>query len=1359
MIGALGLVAVVALVRLGPVTDIGRRLIEAELQGLSIGRYGRLRIEGLGGDVWRDFSVRRLTISDSRGVWVEANNVRVRWQSGRLLQRWLWADEIDAARLAVLRKPVLAPAGRGGRAALSLRLGKLSARLELAPAFAGRSGSYGVVAAADLMRSGGSAGKISIASLTHPGDRLDADFDLGRNKSLKLDLAGVEAHGGALAGALGLAPDQPFFIVAKASGRISQGRFSIDSRSGALKPVEASGAWAPSGGGASGHITLAASRLLSGYQKMLGPDLAFAVSGRRSQTGFTALQLAAHSENVDLAANGEADIGRRVTGPHGLSVRLLARSAQRVIFWPETGPGRFAGAFATRPGGWDLTGSVSIEAAHVFDYTLDRVAGPASLRWRGGEVVLATAFSGEGGKGRDLVTTLLGARPHGALELAWLRDGRFLMRSIQVFGPGLTVNGTGQRTLFGGLSFKGQASFNHASAASLGSKGLFTAGWTAAQAGRGPWSVSIDGGAKGFASGAADLDRLLGQSPRLIAKGTLDGHGLEIADARLQGLAGSAQAAGLIGGDGGLQLKIVWSAKGPMELGPLELAGSAQGSGALTGSIASPKADLAADLAQVSLPGLTLSQAHVALSFLKGPQDTDGGFSIAGASPYGPAKANTQFRLVQAGFDLTNLNADAGGAHAEGEVSLRQGAPSSANLNVSVGPGAFLTRGKAMGRLQIVEAAGGPRASVKVSATGAMTRTGAFIVQSGTFTAEGPLAKLPYSVTANGYTPHGSWRTTGGGALVIANGDYSATFEGQGRLRNADFRTLAPAEVHFGRTEKSARVLAEIGGGRAQAQVRRAGGAIEAQADFSNVSLGLLDQDFTGRFDAQMNLAGQGAKLGGRVQAKLADAGERGAKGAPTLDGTVAAVLADQAVTLDAQVGNGADMTSQAHFVLPVEASAAPLRVALARTSPMSGQFQAHGEIKTLWDLLLGGERSLSGQVQAEGTVAGTPAAPRFQAVAQVGNGQFNDEDTGLVLKNVTLNARLADDVVDISQFAGQDPAGGTATGVGQISLRRGGASNFRLDVKRFRLIDTNELTALASGEASINLAADGKVKLTGALTIDRADVSPNAPALSGVTPLDVVEINREPGSGGHLEAEASRAPAVALDVTLKAGRGVFLKGRGLNLEASLDAHVTGTTAAPEIGGVVRVVRGDYDFAGKRFEFDNRGVVYLASTPEKIRLDLTATRDDPSLTAVIHIAGTAAKPTITLSSSPVLPNDEVLSQVLFGSSAAQLSAAQAAELASAVVALRGGGALDVLGNLRTFAHLDRLALGGDQSSGVTVSGGKYLTDNVYMELTGGGRSGPSGQVEWRVRKSLSIVSKIAGSGGDSQISVRWRKDY
>ena len=203
------------------------------------------------------------------------------------------------------------------------------------------------------------------------------------------------------------------------------------------------------------------------------------------------------------------------------------------------------------------------------------------------------------------------------------------------------------------------------------------------------------------------------------------------------------------------------------------------------------------------------------------------------------------------------------------------------------------------------------------------------------------------------------------------------------------------------------------------------------------------------------------------------------------------------------------------------------------------------------------------------------------------------------------------------------------------------------------------------------------------------------------------------------------------------------------------------------LDGEARVVRGDYDFAGKRFEFDDRGVVRLSNDPSQIRLDLTATRQDPSLTAVIRILGTAAKPQISLTSTPVLPNDEVLSQVLFGASAAQLSPLEAAQLASALTALASGGGFDVIGGLRSFARLDRLALVGGGQTGVSVAGGKYLTDNVYVELAGGGRAGPSVQVEYRVTKSLSLVSSLAnqtttqGGGvnqGGAKLSIRWRRD-
>ncbi|GAD59138.1 translocation/assembly module TamB domain-containing protein [Brevundimonas abyssalis] len=197
-----------------------------------------------------------------------------------------------------------------------------------------------------------------------------------------------------------------------------------------------------------------------------------------------------------------------------------------------------------------------------------------------------------------------------------------------------------------------------------------------------------------------------------------------------------------------------------------------------------------------------------------------------------------------------------------------------------------------------------------------------------------------------------------------------------------------------------------------------------------------------------------------------------------------------------------------------------------------------------------------------------------------------------------------------------------------------------------------------------------------------------------------------------------------------------------------------GSLASPQLTGTAQVVRGDYDFAGKRFVFDERGTVTLSTNTDRIRLDLRAVREDPALTAEVRVTGTAASPEIELTSTPQLPQDEILSQVLFGRSASQLSAFEAAQLASGVASLAGGGGFDVLGNLREFAGLDRLSFGGDASA-LTVAGGRYLTDNVYFEVIGGGEAGGAVQVEWQVRRNIAVTSRVGGDG-DARLAIRWR---
>lgn len=811
--------------------------------------------------------------------------------------------------------------------------------------------------------------------------------------------------------------------------------------------------------------------------------------------------------------------------------------------------------------------------------------------------------------------------------------------------------------------------------------------------------------------------------------------------------------------DGALAFKADWSATGPFRAGPVEITGKARGTGGVTGSVSAPRLDLVADLEQIDIPRLPLKDARLVLSFLRQADGSSGAVALTAASGYGPAQARSDFRFPAGGVDLTDLSINAGGFRGQGELSLRNRGPSAADLSVEITQGAFLEAGRVAGTAKIVATDGAARGILNLQAENVRPPGSPVTIRSARLSADGPLARLPYAVDARGASGQGAWTIKGAGVLTEAEPGYQLTLDGMGTLGGRDLHTVETASFRFGGADKSARIrLAGSDGGKLDLDAILKGEATDVRARVASMGLNLFDSDFDGRIDATLAVQGRGARLDGTLDATLSDARGRGTPAAQGMDGTLRGRLSDSTITLDVATTNGQGLKANANLVLPAEASARPFRVAIARQRPMRGRFFAEGEVRPLWELAIGGERSLSGFVRTEGVVGGSLARPEASGQVSVERGRFDDGASGLTLRDVALKAVFNEGSVNVTEARGSDGRGGSLSGLGRISLAPDGVSSFRLDLKGFRLIDNETATATATGEATINRAADGKVKLTGDLTIDRADVAADPPVPSGVVAMDVKEVNRPDDLPLAFTGARKKGDGWALDVKLKAPRRVFLRGRGLDVELSLDAHVGGTTANADLTGTARVVRGDYDFAGKRFEFDQTSVVYLSSRPQNIRLQLDAVREDPTLTVTVRIRGTAARPEITLASSPSLPNDEVLAKVLFERSASQLSPVEAAQLASALSSLTGGGGLDVIGNLKSFAGLDRLAFGGGDQTGVTVSGGKYLTDDVYIELTGGGRDGPSAQVEWRIRKNLSILSRLAGQAGN-RLAVRWRKDY
>jgi translocation and assembly module TamB len=1357
------LLAVVGLVRFGPLTAPGRAALMDYLDGTSLGPWGRLHASGLHGDIWRDFTIDRLSVNDPQGAWLDVQNLRLRWRPLDLVRRRFHAQAITADKVSIYRRPILgrAPPPTGANAPLAVLIDSVKLRLESRPAFSVRPGLFDIAASFAANRSGGFGGTLKLQSLTRSGDGLDARFDMGLTRRLVIVAEAREGDGGAIAGALGLPANRPFTLSANADGTKAEGRFHLRATSGDTVPASADGAWDKTAGWAKVGISLAASTLTAPYAQAIGPQVGLAVKGRGAGGAIFDMAVAVQAQNLTAQASGLLDRDH-LTAPKGLRLAAEVKDLTRVTAAPAMGSGSFNGTMAGGLSDWKLAGVVGVTKLGAYGYSLSRAEGPVALSLAKGEYRLKTELAGQGGAGQGLVAALGGARPRASLEGSVLSDGRVLVRAFSADGAGLHVTATGDRNLLGGLNLKGDLKLSNLAAAQPGASGLISATWSAVQARpTSPWSLNLNAQGQALASGYQEVDRLLGPRPglRLQVDYATDG-GVAVNAAQLTGAAANLGAKGLIGKAGDLKLALDWTAQGPFEAGPLQISGKASGNGALTGTWAAPKADLISDVEQVALPYLTLKPAHLVLSFARTGADTDGLIAVHAGSSYGPAHIKAGFRFLEGGVELKDIDADAGGLRAEGSLALRQAAPSSADLTLALGAGAFASAGSASARVKIVEAGGGATGSIKLSADDLIPRDSGVVIRSARFSADGPLTKLPYHIDAQAATNGAPIRLNGTGVLAQQAGGLAVSFAGGGRVRKADFHTVTPAQFTFGPAQ-TGRLSLALGGGRAELTAHEDSESLSAKGTLSGVDLGALGEDLAGKFDADFVLDGRGPILGGSLNAKLEGARSRDAASTQGLSGTIKAALSGDHLTLDA-TGAGAQSGGRANVTVtvPAEASAAPFKLAINGTRPIQGHFDADAELQPLWDLFFGGDRSLAGRLVAQGALGGTVNSPVLVGHAALSNGKLEDAPTGLKLRNMTADIDLTSNMVSVQRFSASDAKQGTVTGDGRLSLVRNGESTLTLNVKSFQLIDNDTAKATASGTVTVTRGGDGKARLAGRLNIDHAEISAINRTPPGVVGLDVIERNRPVGEDeiAPPSAPPSGGSAVAFDIQLRADQGIYLKGLGLSAEMSLSADVTGDSSAPQLSGTARVIRGAYDFAGKRFDIDNSSVVYLDTSPDRIRLDLSATRDDPTLTAVIQIKGTAAKPRITLTSTPTLPSDEVLSQVLFGKSAAQLSGVEAAQLAAAVTTLATGGGFDVIGGLRNFVRLDRLALGSDTLGAPTVSGGKYVSEHVYLEVTGGGKEGPSAQVAVNAGHGLTVTSQVGGLEG-TKLAISWRLNY
>jgi translocation and assembly module TamB len=231
----------------------------------------------------------------------------------------------------------------------------------------------------------------------------------------------------------------------------------------------------------------------------------------------------------------------------------------------------------------------------------------------------------------------------------------------------------------------------------------------------------------------------------------------------------------------------------------------------------------------------------------------------------------------------------------------------------------------------------------------------------------------------------------------------------------------------------------------------------------------------------------------------------------------------------------------------------------------------------------------------------------------------------------------------------------------------------------------------------------------------------------------------------------------IGLDIIVNAPDRVFLRGRGLDAELGGSVRLLGSTADIIPAGRFDLIRGRLSILGTRLDLDEGSATLRGDMNPYLRLVASSGAGD--YTVFITLEGPASEPTVAFSSDPGLPDDEVLAQLLFGRSVSALSPIQALQLANAATSLAGGSTnAGLLSNLREGLGLDDLDLETDAEGNAGLRAGRYLSENVYTDVT----IGADGEADLSL--NIDLTPDIAARGtfssdGGSSLGVFFERDY
>lgn len=415
--------------------------------------------------------------------------------------------------------------------------------------------------------------------------------------------------------------------------------------------------------------------------------------------------------------------------------------------------------------------------------------------------------------------------------------------------------------------------------------------------------------------------------------------------------------------------------------------------------------------------------------------------------------------------------------------------------------------------------------------------------------------------------------------------------------------------------------------------------------------------------------------------------------------------------------------------------------------------------------------RRLSGTANINLSVNGPPQLSSVGGQVTFTDGRLAAPTLGQALTDIGGQISLGGGRAQINLRTNVED-GGRVTITGPVDLAGPNNADITVAVRDVILRDPELYTSSIAGTVTVRGPLENGARIVGRLELGQTEIRVPSSSVSTLGDLPTVRhigqsaavqqtLERagvENGAGGTAPKAASSRPRTSypLDIVINAPSRIFIRGRGLDAELGGRLSIGGTSRNVVPIGRFELLRGRIDILQQRFDLTEGVATLQGDFDPYIRLVAT-TQTDNGTTINIVVEGPAGEPEVTFESTPELPQDEVLSQLIFGRDLDSISPLQAVQLASAISTLagRGGGAID---RLRENIGLDDFDVTTDEEGATAVRAGKYISDNVYTDVTVTSEGGTE------VNLNLDITNEITAKGsvdqdGETSIGIFFERDY